>query len=66
MHRKIDDLGRIVIPKEIRKRFNIEANDTLFINVDGNKIILEKRSETLEDLIKQRDILNEKIKMMEK
>lgn len=42
--RKIDELGRIVVPKEIRNNLNINANDELEIYVNDNKIILEKYS----------------------
>lgn len=41
--RKIDDLGRIVIPKEIRRLFELKENsDALEIFVDENTIILKK------------------------
>lgn len=40
--RQVDDLGRVVIPMEIRRRFELE-NDTLIeISVEDNKIILGK------------------------
>ena len=39
--RRIDDLGRIVIPKEIRRKFNIQEGDPLEISLDGNKICFE-------------------------
>lgn len=42
MVRRIDDLGRIVIPKELRRTLNIADGDAMDISVDGNKIILEK------------------------
>ena len=42
--RKIDDLGRIVIPKEIRKSLNIENNDDIEIFTEEDKIILKKYS----------------------
>ena len=42
MNRQIDDLGRIVIPKEIRKRLNITPNDVIEINIVGNAIQLRK------------------------
>lgn len=41
--KRIDDLGRIVIPKDIRKRLSIKTNDTLEIGMDGDKIVLNKR-----------------------
>ena len=40
--RKIDDLGRIVIPRETRKAFDINEGDGLEIYTEGNKIILKK------------------------
>jgi transcriptional pleiotropic regulator of transition state genes len=40
--RKVDDLGRIVIPKELRKTFEIEKDDSLEIFVDGGLIVLRK------------------------
>lgn len=42
MVRKIDELGRIVIPKEIRKTYSIGQKDALEIFVDNDKIILTK------------------------
>lgn len=40
--RKIDELGRIVLPKELRKTLNINPGDDFQISVDNEKIILEK------------------------
>jgi len=40
--RRIDDLGRVVIPKELRRVFEIKEGDPLEIFVDGNGIILRK------------------------
>lgn len=40
--RKIDELGRIVLPKELRKTLNINSGDDFQISVDNEKIILEK------------------------
>ena len=42
--RRIDDLGRIVIPKEIRKNFRINDGDNIEIFIDGDNIILKKHS----------------------
>lgn len=51
MNRKIDNLGRIVIPMEIRKKLNIEINDTLFFRVENNELIITKEEESLRDFI---------------
>ena len=40
--RRIDDLGRVVIPREIRKQFLIKEGDRLEIFVNKDKIILKK------------------------
>ena len=40
--RKIDDLGRMVIPKELRKTMNINKKDPMEIFVENDKIILQK------------------------
>lgn len=42
--RRIDDLGRIVIPKELRKTLRIKNGDSLEIFVDSEDIILKKYS----------------------
>ncbi len=40
--RKLDQLGRIVIPKELRNTFYLKEDDPIEIYVDGNDIILRK------------------------
>lgn len=40
--RKIDGLGRIVIPMEIRNKLEIAENDPLEIHVEGSSIVLRK------------------------
>lgn len=44
--RKIDDLGRIVIPAETRRMFNIREGDHLFVSVEGSNIVLRKITDT--------------------
>ena len=41
--RKVDELGRIVLPSELRRVFAIREGDELEISVDGEKVILQKR-----------------------
>lgn len=50
--RKIDELGRIVIPKEIRRNLSIRDGESLEIFTDEDSIILKKHSqmERFEDL----------------
>ena len=40
--RKVDELGRIVLPIELRRTLNIEVKDSLEIYVGGSQIILKK------------------------
>ena len=40
--RKVDELGRVVIPIEIRNQFQIAEKDPIEIYVDGSSIILKK------------------------
>ena len=42
--RRIDDLGRVVIPKELRKTLRIKNGESLEIFVDNEDIILKKYS----------------------
>ena len=40
--RCVDELGRIVIPKEIRKKLDITSETPLEIHLEGNTIIMQK------------------------
>ena len=40
--RHIDELGRIVIPKEMRRKMDIQNNDPVEIFVEGDHILLAK------------------------
>ncbi len=40
--RKVDELGRVVIPIELRRTLNIGDKDALEIFVEGDQIILKK------------------------
>lgn len=40
--RKVDELGRIVLPKELRTVLNINEKDSIEIFTDDDKIILQK------------------------
>lgn len=50
--RKIDELGRIVIPKELRKTLKISIGSAMEIFIDDNRVVLQKHSPlaTLEQL----------------
>jgi len=40
--RKVDELGRIVLPMELRRTLSINKEDPIEIYVDGQNIILRK------------------------
>lgn len=40
--RKVDELGRVVIPIELRRTLGIDVKDSLEIYVDNERIILKK------------------------
>ena len=40
--RKVDELGRIVLPVELRRTLDINEKDTLEIYVDGSSVVLKK------------------------
>ena len=40
--RKVDELGRVVLPIELRRVLNIKEKDSLEIFVDDEKVILKK------------------------
>lgn len=40
--RKLDELGRVVIPIEIRNQFDISQKDPVEIYVDGSSIVIKK------------------------
>lgn len=42
--RKVDELGRIVLPVELRRTLDIAEKDGLEVYVDGGSIILKKYS----------------------
>lgn len=63
--RRIDNLGRIVIPKEIRSHLKLKCEDCLEISVQNDMIILKKKSllngceKFLEDIV---DVLHRMFK----
>ena len=40
--RKVDELGRFCLPKELRRTMNIDMGDTLEVYVDDAQVILKK------------------------
>jgi transcriptional pleiotropic regulator of transition state genes len=46
--RRVDDLGRIVLPMELRRTLGINVKDPMSISVDGERIIVD-------DIVRVRD-----------
>lgn len=47
--RKVDELGRIVIPKELRDKLNIDNGDSLEVYTQPNGAIVLKKYEPMKD-----------------
>lgn len=50
--RRMDDLGRVVIPKEVRRSMGIKENDPLeiYISAEGGVVFVPYRPDTINDL----------------
>ena len=44
--RKLDELGRIVVPKEMRKKLDIDVGTPLEIHLEGDAIVIKKDQES--------------------
>ena len=55
--RKVDELGRIVIPMELRNKLDIAERDSLEIFVDGSSILLKKCNSTCTFCGSDKDLL---------
>jgi transcriptional pleiotropic regulator of transition state genes len=59
--RRVDDLGRIVLPMELRRTLGINVKDPMSISVDGERIIVSKHHDScvlcgsLDDIVRIRD-----------
>lgn len=58
--RKVDELGRIVLPIELRRTLGIEEKDRIEIYVDGESIILRKYQPACIFCDNAKDIINYK------
>ena len=44
--RKIDPVGRITLPVELRKQFHLEKGDEIELFVDGDMVVLKKKEKS--------------------
>lgn len=60
--RRVDCVGRIVIPKEIRKNMNIKEGDPMELFLDGNSLIIQKYDlGLLDDIQEIKDKIDENV-----
>jgi len=60
--RRVDDLGRIVIPREIRRNLGAQEGTPMELFTDGNKLVIQKYEtyESISDIVKTlRDIVSD-------
>lgn len=58
--RRLDDLGRIVIPKEIRSKLKFNNGDLLDLNINNDSLVIKKSNSTL-----NMDYIEEIIRLVE-
>ncbi len=58
--RRVDDLGRIVLPKEVRRKVGITEGTPMEIFTDSDRIVLKKYN-TSEELINLVSVLEEAV-----
>lgn len=59
--RRIDELGRIVIPKEIRKNFRIKDGENIEIYIDDEENIILKKHSILKNIKEIANIITDSI-----
>jgi transcriptional pleiotropic regulator of transition state genes len=62
--RRIDDLGRIVLPMELRNKLGITEKDPIEIFVDGQSIILKKYENSCIFCSNTKNLINYKGKLI--
>lgn len=45
-YKKIDDVGRVVLSKDIRRELDLRTNDMLKIDVEDGRIVISKAEQT--------------------
>ncbi|MCY1714788.1 AbrB/MazE/SpoVT family DNA-binding domain-containing protein [Caproiciproducens galactitolivorans] len=56
--RRVDKLGRIVMPKELRSSLDIKTNDELEFFLDDEQFIIRKRKSACEFCARTEDVLD--------
>jgi len=63
---KMSKKGQIVIPKEIRERFEIKPGDAVIFKIQGNKVIMEKIQERMSEILKNSNPVEKSLEFQEK
>ncbi|MHA1263610.1 MAG: AbrB/MazE/SpoVT family DNA-binding domain-containing protein [Candidatus Helarchaeota archaeon] len=58
--------GQIVIPKEIRNKFNIKPGDVIIFKIQDERIVLEKIQEKLREILESSKPLEPSITFQKK
>ncbi len=66
MTKKMDELGRLVIPKEIREQLEIDKNTILKIELEDNRIIISKDESEYSKMLYANEELAKKVLYYEK
>ncbi|MBR2280760.1 MAG: AbrB/MazE/SpoVT family DNA-binding domain-containing protein [Ruminococcus sp.] len=45
-YKKIDDVGRVVLPKDVREELGLRINDMLRIETENDRIVITKAEES--------------------
>ena len=56
--RKVDELGRIVLPIELRRSLDIDVKDPIEVYTDGDRIILKKYTQSCSFCGKTKDVVS--------
>ncbi len=63
---KVSKKGQIVIPKDIRDKFGIMPGDALIFKTKGDKIIIEKITEKMSEILKNSEPVENSLKFQQK
>ena len=66
MTRKMDGLGRLVIPKEMREQLEIDKNTILKIELEDNRIVISKDDSDYSKMLYANEELTRKVMYYER
>lgn len=66
MTKKMDELGRLVIPKEMREQLEIDKNTILKIEIEDNRIVISKDESEYSKMLYANEELLRKVMYYEK